>query len=387
MGRTQVATARLGMRLSGARTRRPCGLALLVTVVSLVGCGGVASRSHPHQDPLAPVPYVPAHWGDGKAPSVLSPSVLRSDLSSAVATVAARYGTVQLALLPDWWSEPLVMGQDTRSTMRLWSLSKPVVALALLRAREFRRQPLGDLDRYLDWALERSDNCAMRELTLDLQDATGGIRGARSAITATLGASGAELDLQPIQEDREGAVCLGGAEPELSSGFADRMALLVGTARWRIGDAVRFVRGLVQGLDDVRGHPSVSDIVLRLMHEPKLIDEEPTTGPLKAAPNWGAGEVFSAPCWRLAYKAGWGGAQAHLAWLGAQMGVLKLREGHTIVFAVAVHPYDQPPNDDPGETDVPRATRLILKAVRGALDRSPLSACARSTPHPSSSAP
>jgi hypothetical protein len=324
---------------------------------------------------------------DAESRPELSPAALQSDLSPALAEVAAHYGTVQLALLADWWPKPHVMGQDVAPRMRLWSLSKPIVALALLRTRELRGQPLDGFDPYLEQALERSDNCAMRELTIDLQNATGSIASARHTITEVVGLSGASLDLRPIQEDRNGAICLSGAHPQLSASFGDKLALLVGTARWQVSDAVLFVRGLLTGAADAPGTPSASKIVLRLMRKPKLVDEEPLAGALKAPPDWGAGEVFSEPCWHLAYKAGWGGAQAHVAWLGAQMGVLALREGHSIEFAVAVHPYVQPPDDDPGETDVPRATRLVLNALRAGVERAGLSACARSTPRPSSSAP
>lgn len=377
------------MRLSVARGRRAGGLALLVTAASITGCGGVSQPRHVRGAPASASGPSRAQERDPEAGSLsaLSPSQLQHDVSSALGSVAARFGTVQLALLADWWPEPLVMGQDATSRMRLWSLSKPVVALALLRARELQGQSLDDLDPYLEQALERSDNCAMRELTLDLQHATGSMSGARDAITEVVELSGGSLDVRPIQEDRKGGVCLSGGDAELSAGFSDRLALLVGTARWRIVDAVRFVSGLVKGAADVRGDPSASEIVLRLMREPKLVDEEPMAGALKAPPDWGAGEVFSEPCWHLAYKAGWGGAQAHIAWLGAQMGVLALRGRRSIAFAVAVHPYVQPPDDDPGETDVPRATRHVLEVLRGALERSGLSACARSTPRPPSNAP
>jgi hypothetical protein len=142
-----------------------------------------------------------------------------------------------------------------------------------------------------------------------------------------------------------------------------------------VEDAVRFISGLNAGADDLPATRPVGEAVLALMRKPKLNSEEPLAGTFTVQPRWGAGEAFRSPCWRVAYKAGWGGAQAHIPWLGAQMGTVALPEGHTLAFAVAVHPYRQPSDDDPGTTPVPRAIALVLSSLRPVLEQA--GACSR----------
>jgi hypothetical protein len=381
MGRQKAAVARLGMRRL-IQYWRTCSTACAVSILlaTLVGCGADGSL---RRDPgiSADSPSLGVHGvqrdrvgrtalaGRRNLPA-LTPTALRAALAATVRSVIANDGTVQMAVMADWWSRPLTLGTDLSKRMRLWSLSKPVVATALLRERERRGESTADLDLYLERALERSDNCAMRELTLDLQDATGGIDGARRAISQTAMLAGASVDLEPAQKDREGSVCLTSGEDDLTPTWAHRLALLVGTSTWTITDAVRFVRGLAIGAPDLVGRPSISATVLRLMRKPKMNSEEPLAGTFTVAPDWGAGDAFSNRCWHLAYKAGWGGAQAHIPWLGAQIGTVTLPDIGSVAFAVAVHPYEQPPDDDPGQTTVPKAIALVLTALRHALEDS-----------------
>jgi hypothetical protein len=306
---------------------------------------------------------------DDAAPPRAELAALQTALSGAVKGVAERYGTVQVAVMLDSWQHPLLLGEQLAKPMRLWSLSKAVLGGTLLRWREQHDAGTGDLALYLERALQRSDNCAMRELTIKLQDDTNGIGGARAAIESTPQLAGASVDITNAQTDTKGNVCMSPTYPGLSPSFAHRRALLVGTATWTINDAIHFVHGLQAGALDLSGHPSVGELLLRLMRLPKEPSDEPLAGHLTVAPTWGAGEVFSARCWDVAYKAGWGGAQAHIPWLASQIGTVALAGGHHVAFAVAVHPYTQPPDDDPGLTDAPRAISLVLGALRTYLER------------------
>jgi hypothetical protein len=355
------------MRLNSHAIRTTITVALCVGAgVALLACGTGARRANrslsTKQDAARARPPV----GDS-SPAPVNRSALRAALSGAVQKVTERYGTAQVAVMLDSWTQPLLLGEQLANPMRLWSLSKPVVAMALLRQREERGSGTTDLALYLERAMRRSDNCAMRELTIKLQEETGGIAGARAAIEETVGLGGAAVKIANAQTDTEGSVCISPTYAGLSPSFAHRRALLAGTATWTIDDAIHFVHGLQTGVLDVSGHPSISARVLGLMRLTKEASDEPLAGHLTAPPTWGAGDVFAAPCWNVAYKAGWGGAQAHIPWLASQIGSVALAGGHQLDFAVAVHPYTQPPDDDPGLTDAPQAISLVLRALRAYL--------------------
>jgi hypothetical protein len=288
---------------------------------------------------------------------------MRVALNRAVQQATVRYGTVQVGIMLDSWTQPLLLGDQLARPMRLWSLSKPVVAASLLRQRDEHGGGTTDLTPYLERTMQRSDNCAMRELMIKLQQETNGIAGARTAIHETTGLARAGVDIANAQTDTEGSVCTSPTYTGLSPSFAHTRALLAGTATWTINDAVNFVYGLQTGALNVTGHASLGALVLELMRLRKEPSDEPAAGPLKVPPEWGAGDVFAAPCWNVAYKAGWGGAQAHIPWLASQIGTITLADGHHLAFAVAVHPYTQPPDDDPGLTDAPQAISLILGSL------------------------
>jgi hypothetical protein len=354
-------------RLTGVKAVLP-GLACMAL---LGACGGV-EPGHPHVTPALPkkasaTTTQPASAATSTGAADLTPRALEAALATAVQATGEQDGKVQVAVLDDGWTKPLLLGQDLHSQMRLWSLSKAVVATALLRETYARGEQASALEPYLERALTRSDNCAMRELTLDLQRDTGGLGGARNAISAVLARAGASIDFTRLQSDQEGAVCLTSGYPDLTPAYTHRSALLLGTATWRIDDAVLFMRALDAGLENPSGRPYPGSEVLAMMGREKQPSREPLAGTLTAPPSWGAGDVFRAACWHLAYKAGWGGAQAHIPWLGAQMGAVSLPGGARLSFAVAVHPFAQPIDDDPGHTVAPQGISRVLRALRGAL--------------------
>jgi hypothetical protein len=285
-------------------------------------------------------------------------------LRSEARSVEATDGVVQMGLMLGSSPRTVLVGQRLDEQLRLWSLSKPLVAVTLLRDEGADASRLAtELRVYLARSLRRSDNCAQRYITLRLQQLTGSIAAAENAIAQMLALSGAHANLAASQTDTLGAACVTSSYEGLPAAYVPLRALLVGTATWTIGDAVHFVHALSDGFDTGAGR-TASRIVLGLMHEPKLASVEPGAGDLLATPGWGAGQVFTAPCWRLAYKAGWGGAQAHIPWLGAQIGTISLPHRQTLQFAVAVHPYVQPPDDDPGRTTVPAGIVAMLTTLR-----------------------
>ncbi|HEY5197590.1 MAG TPA: hypothetical protein VIJ51_11260 [Solirubrobacteraceae bacterium] len=296
-----------------------------------------------------------------------SAGVIQRALAGEAVRVAAQYGTVQVAVWLPGSPAPLLAGQDLRLEMRLWSLSKPLVAFTLLRADATAGADDAGLAPYLERSLDRSDNCAQRYLTLRLQDATGGITSAALSLAQTLRSDGGELDVSHAQTDTLGSACVSSSYAGLPTSYVPRRALLVGTATWTITDAVRFARSLTVSTNAGTPAATASAKVLALMRHAKESSIEPGAGALTAPLDWGAGEAFSAPCWRVAWKAGWGGAAAHIPWLGSQLGVVTLPGGQPLAFAVAVHPYDQPPDDDPGLTTAPAGVTAMLSALRGAL--------------------
>jgi hypothetical protein len=367
------------MRLSSAAVRVLTTAALVTFAVSVcIGCGsGQSGRTRGRAQQVGSATEPRSGSAGGNSPSdplVISRVSLERSMAPAIADVSRHDGTVQAAVMLDTWHRPLVLGEQLTNPMRLWSLSKAIVAVALLRERERLGIHDDGLEPYLERALERSDNCAMRELTVDLQDAAGGIAGARRAIAEVVTLAGGTINIETAQTDREGAVCLSPSYRDLTPGFAKRTALLAGTATWTIADAIDFIHGLEAGTADLPEQPSVSRLVLNLMRDPKRPSREPSAGKLVATPSWGAGEVFASSCWRLAYKGGWGGAQAHIPWLATQMGAVGLPKGHTLAFVLAVHPYEQPIDDDPGHTTAPQGISHVLAALRRRL--SALGGCA-----------
>lgn len=196
---------------------------------------------------------------------------LYAALSAAVGEVQQRYGRAQIAVMADSWRAPLIAGSGANAPMRLWSLSKPVTAATLLRIRAAQRIPIADQLPYMQRALERSDNCAQREMNLTLQDELGGVAQAAAAIRQTVALTGAHLNTTVDQTDNLGSACITTAYRGIPSADAARVALLPGTSTWTVTDALRFIHGLASGtLDRPGGSASVSGVLLPLLRAPKL---------------------------------------------------------------------------------------------------------------------
>lgn len=272
-------------------------------------------------------------------------------------------GTAEVALMLDRDAAPLVRGNAPTNPVRVWSMIKPVTAVALLTARE------GDatgLNEYLRAAILRSENCAQRKLVLELQSDEGGIDPAKLALRDMLTAVGGELDTSRAQISEHGRACLGQGYTLLTPADAGRRSLFAGTTTWRISDAVRFAHALRK--ETVFGR-SVSDRVLGLMREPKLKSREPGSDSQITAPlEWGAGTTFGAVCWHVAYKGGWG-RNAKVPFTASQLGTVELADGRWAAFAVVFHPSVQPPDSDPGKAFVPKALGAALAPLKRRLQR------------------
>jgi hypothetical protein len=239
---------------------------------------------------------------------------------------------------------------------------KAVTATTLLRTRN---GSTAGVVEPLTRALTRSDNCAQRELTVQLERTLkGSLSQARIAIRNTLQQAGGDMDVDVAQQNNQGQYCITPTYKGLPAADAGFPALLLGTTHWHVADAIRFIHALRQRT--VYG-PASSDAVLKTLRLAKRNSQEPgAEKQLTAAPGWGAGTVFSARCWQVAYKAGWGG-HTQGRFLAGQIGTVELPMGHWVAFAVMFHPSVQPPSDDPGLAHANVAVESVLGALKTAL--------------------
>jgi hypothetical protein len=282
---------------------------------------------------------------------------LRSALSRGVAQARTLGGRVQAAVWIDGWTRPVVVGDDLGRRMRMWSMAKPVEAIAVLqRAARVGVRPTAGFRLAMDRALRRSENCAARRMVLELEHLTGGPAAARAAFASVLSEAGAHPTVAtetdgPSDQSTDCEAFLSRESAGLS--VPDREAVLFGTSLWRVDDAVRFAHALADGTFGVEGAS-----VLLTMTKPKLLSQE-AGAVFTASPLWGAGTAFRR--YRIAYKAGWGGATRH-QFLAGQFAVVYAKRRRAAVAAI-FHPSVQPRIDDPGETTAPHALEAIFAAV------------------------
>lgn len=272
-------------------------------------------------------------------------------------------GSVEAAAMFTNWRAPEIVTSPPgggRRWMRMWSMSKAVVMVGLLRAEGWGRvpgnSPTPEVQSALEGAITRSENCRQRRVVLELQQATGaGPAGARRAVAEVLRAAGGRAKVSEEVEPPESS-CVEYLESQHE--IADPLApgVLLGTSEWRISDAVRFARALAAG---VYGK-AIANRVLAEMRLPKAASREVAPGELTAPLDWGAGKAFAGL--NPAYKAGWGGSLDG-DFLAGQLAVVDLAAGRLAV-AVAFHPDAQPPSDDPGRTAAPHAVALVMESLR-----------------------
>lgn len=299
--------------------------------------------------------------------SVEAPEGDRREVTAAlrrgVKQAAALGGSVEAAAMFTRWRAPVIVTSPLgggRRWMRMWSMSKVVVMVGLLRAEGWggvTGNPLTpEVQSALDGAITRSENCRQRRVVLELQQATDdGPAGARRTVAEVLRAAGGRARVGREVEPPESS-CLEYLEGQHE--IADPLApgVLLGTSEWRIGDAVRFARALGAG---VYGK-AIANRVLAEMRIPKAASREVAPGELTAPSDWGAGKAFAGL--KPAYKAGWGGS-LNGDFMAGQLAVVDLAAGRVAV-AVVFHPDVQPPSDDPGRTAAPHAVERVMESLR-----------------------
>lgn len=355
-----------------ARSVDPVSIAaaLLCGVTLGLGLGWLVHGNAAPATTVVAVPPAPAGLPAATPPAAPSPDVaveaaLARALEQAV-RAAAPHGHLRAAVMLDRAPQPLVRPAAAGTALRTWSMIKAVTALTLLEQPGALRDPA--LTRFLEGALRRSDNCAQRKLTLELERRLGGGPAAvLSAIRSTVTRAGATINVAEAQRSTQGSpACAAPQYPARLSGTdASADVELLGTTRWRPADAVRFVHGLRATVFD----PAAAGAVLALMAAPKLPSEEiGADARLSVAPPWGAGRTFAAPCWHLAYKAGWGGSN-HGDFVAGQMGAVDLPGGRWVAFSVMFEPVVQPATDDPGRVHADSVIEQALTRVKSVLRR------------------
>jgi hypothetical protein len=217
-------------------------------------------------------------------------------LEQGVSRAAALDGSVEAAIMLGSWREPAVAASppgEALRWMRMWSMSKVVTMVALLRSMGWGHKPgdplSSEVQSALRAAITRSENCRQRRIVLELQLANGGSpEGAREAVAEVLAKAGASAQVSDEVEGPDPS-CVEYLESQ--SEIAEPLAptVLLGTSTWRVGDAVRFVNALGAG---VYGK-ALGDRVIALMSAAKAPSREVAPGELTAPLDWGAGRAFA----------------------------------------------------------------------------------------------
>ncbi len=302
-----------------------------------------------------------------RAPAGPGRARIEKALTRAVEAAAALGGTVEAAAIEDRWSTPLVKTSEPGGGaryMRMWSMSKVATMIALLRSLGWGARPgkptSAEVDEAFSGAIRRSENCRQRRVVLELERVSGGTAEARAALADVFLLGGAHATIGSETEAAESS-CAPYLEAQAGVSDPMRPALLLGISTWRVGDAALLVHALATD----RFGAAVSDRVLGLMREPKLVSREVPPGELTAPLDWGAGEVFAGQ--EPAYKAGWGGAM-NGDFLAGQVAVVALPGGERMALAAMFHPEVQPSRDDPGITAAPQAIELVMRSLREAAE-------------------
>lgn len=336
-----------------------CAAALLLVFVAL--------RQGEGDSPAAGRPEPATGTGDREAssPPERTPREARLEraLRAGVASAAGLGGEVEAAAMFDGSTEPLVATSEPNGAerfMRLWSISKVATMIALLQRLGWGERhgeiPSNEVLEALSGAMIRSENCRQRRVVLELQRAAQGIPETRRALAEEFESIGAQF--QPgSQVAPPEAICLPFLRQQVEIPEPLGPALLLGTSRWRVGDAVRLAHALAVGTFG----KAISAQVLDLMGAPKQPSRESKAGELTAPLDWGAGRVFAdlGP----AYKAGWGGS-LNGNFLAGQIVVVPLPGNQHLSLAVMFHPDTQPERDDPGITVAPEAIEAVMQTVR-----------------------
>lgn len=267
-------------------------------------------------------------------------------------------GSTAVAVWADPWSEPVLAGPASKPD-RMWSSSKPVVAVSLLQAEaangaEPAPGTLGAMRR----AIVRSENCRQRQVVAALQEASGGPGEAIDQFRQTLSAANAidvEVSSETVPPAGDCTAYLRSQQDALADPLQD--AIQLGTASWTPRDAVSFAHHIGTG-----GYGVAGDQVLDLMRIPKQVSTEiDSPSEYTAALDWGAGKAFAGL--EPAYKSGWGGVTTQ-NFLASQVVYVEGDDGVGYATVVVFHPDKTPDGDDPGRTPAPSALKAAFKTLR-----------------------
>jgi hypothetical protein len=299
---------------------------------------------------------------------------MRATLDAATARANRLGGRTEAAVWIDGWDTPAVSGSTGQ--MRMWSMSKPVAAVAVRRlALAAGRAVPSAVEDAIQRAIQRSENCRQRHVVLELQQLAGGPASAASAVAQVLQEAGAAAHVASIAETADPMCRDYLLRAAAGIGSPLRPALLLGTSTWTIRDAAAFAHALADGRFGKAGAE-----IAQLMRQPKQPSEETPPGDYTAPLGWGAGRVLRK--WNPAYKAGWGGT-LHGNFLAGQIAFIDFHGVH-VALAAAFHPNNQPDRDDPGQTAAPAAIEQVFQAVADQLEQGrqakPLPAASRVVP-------
>ncbi len=320
------------------------------------------TTSHPARPPRSDKSTAASAVGSGSdgPPYVQQWQIPLSDaLQRGVYAADQRGGTAAAAIWAADWPAPLVAGSAERVD-RMWSMSKPVASIALLKSIEALGDvPPASVTTAIHWAIAASDNCAMHYIEFNLQQASGS--AALSLVQNVLRQAG--IDQNETVTAAPDATC----DQRLPWGAvaADFQTLELGTYTWTITDAVRFAHALITGVYGQAGR-----LVAEQMRLPKqtalLSTPADYTSPLDEPPS--GGNVFPAS-WQPGFKGGWGGS-THDDFLAGQMVILNIR-GIRIGLAAEFWPSQEPMSgdDDPGTTVAPEALEVLFSDVSSELQR------------------
>lgn len=340
-------------------------IAIAVFAVASQG-GGAQIRPGEPVGPVAAMTPAPAAAQASEPRAVESVdaarrSRLRRAAERAVQDAHALEGTAEIAVWEEGIGEPVIEGDDVDRTMRMWSISKLVTALATLDAarRVSSQSASGTLRDAIMDAVRQSNNCAQRRVVLGLQELAGGVSGARAAFREVLSRAGVRLGPNPQSGGEISDYCRRYLAERAGVGDPFGRTALFGVQRWTIEDMMRFARALAEGRYGRSGSEVLED-----MRRPKLPSEETPPGDFTAAPDWGAGQAFASD--DVAYKAGWGGYDHADGYVASQL-VIAGDADRPLVVVAAFHPDVQPPDDDPGKTAAPQAmTEMLGRVAEGA---------------------
>lgn len=337
---------------------------MLLASVWLTGCGATATA--PTASRTLAARQVAARGGLSASRESKRERLLRGRLSDtltdAITAADSLGGHASVALWLDGWSTPIVAGADPWAYGRMWSMSKPVAAIAAYEAAEEQDHTLTPaLVTAMTDAITRSDNCGERRVILGIQQMTGGLAGTLSTFDGVLAQAGVTPSQTPQRDGLSEPTCLPYLQKRAPTATPDAVAWQFGTERWTVRQAVAFSHALAIG-----AYGRAGKFVLGLMATPKqpeLAALEGPSGDHIANLQWGAGSAF-AP-WHPAYKPGWGGSQQH-DFLAGQ--IVVLQDAHpSVALAAMFRPTVEPLDDDVGATAAPQALEALFGRIREAL--------------------